>query len=191
MSNASKFFDKVMNQFSDGLHTCVIAKIESYDPVKMKASVQPLNKVNYNGKLQSLPLIPNVPVSFIKAGNFFIRPPYQKGDLVLVAFAEHDIDYIMLTGNEESSNSQRKHSIDDAIVINGIMPFSQSMPSENANDLLIAKSDMTIKIIIGDNGIEVSTVEKDINLSTDSGNINISSSTGNVNISGKDSSGSW
>ncbi|MFT9496385.1 Gp138 family membrane-puncturing spike protein [Anaerosolibacter sp.] len=191
MSNASKFFDKFMNQFSDGLHTCVIAKVESYDPVKMKASVQPLNKVNYNGQFQSLPLITNVPVSFLKAGSFFIRPPYAKGDLVWVAFAEHDIDNIMMTGKEESNNSDRRHSLDDAIVIGGIMPFTQSMPSENANDLLIAKSDMTIKIVVGENGIELQTMDKDINLITTNGNINISSSTGNVNVSGKDSSGSW
>jgi len=148
MSNSTKFFNAFQKSFQDDLHTALIAKIETFDPVKMKASIKPLNKVNN----EELPIIPEVPVMMLKAGNFFIRPPYQKGDIVYVIFAEHDIDNIMLTGKEESSNSQRKHSYDDAIVVGGIMPYTQSLTSDYNTDLVIAKSDMTSKVILRDSG---------------------------------------
>ena len=86
----------------------MIARIEKFDPVKMKADVKPLGKIKLCGEVQEMPLIIEVPVSFIKAGSFFIRPPYNKGDLAFIIFAEHDIDNIMLTGKEEQTNSAQQ-----------------------------------------------------------------------------------
>ncbi|WP_425447726.1 Gp138 family membrane-puncturing spike protein [Dethiothermospora halolimnae] len=152
MSNAINFLDEMMEERLSDVHTCMLAKIEEYDPVTMKAKVQPLFKRKYkNQDPKELQPISEVPVMHLKAGNFIIRPPYQKNDVVLLVFGERAIDNTMLTGDKEDPQHTRKHSISDAIVIGGIMPFNKTLPSEHGEDLLISKSDLSSKVVIKKN----------------------------------------
>ena len=107
---------------------------------------------NEDGLMENRPLLIEVPVSFIKAGPFVIRPPYKKGDIVLVVFADEDIDNVLLSGSVSEPNSTRKHSLDDAIIVGGIMPFTQTLPNEHIEDLVIAKDDFTTKIVVKEDG---------------------------------------
>lgn len=166
MSEATKFVEGLKKQIAESINCSLIARIIKFDPVKMVADIQP----------EGLPMIVNVPVALQKAGPFFIRVPYEPGDMVVVVFSDVALD----------KSSKSRHRLDDAIVVGGIT--TGALPEEKG--LVIAKKDMSIKIVI-DESIELSTIDKDINLSTAQGNINISSASGNVNISGKDSSGSW
>ena len=93
MSNAVKFFDGLIGETLEGIHTCMLAKINKFDHKKMKAEVVPLHKRRLvDGRTKEYPLLLEVPVAFFYANGFFIRPPYKKGDLVVVIFAESEID---------------------------------------------------------------------------------------------------
>ena len=211
MSGTLNFLDGLIDGFLSDVHTSMPALIERFDPQTMKADVKPLFRKKFKGEnAQSMPLISNVPVATFRAGGFIIRPPYKKGDKVLLVFSERALDNVISTGKEADPEFARKFSLDDAVVIGGIMPFSESLPSQHGEDLIIAKEDFQSKIVIKANGeieiatdsqsigvgsnsgnINVNTQQGDIGLSTSVGDVNITSSLGNVNISGKDSSGSW
>lgn len=148
-----KFFDKLTENLTSGINNCMLGKIEKFDAKTMKAEVSPMVKYkNKDGSVENRPLLIEVPVSFLKAGSFLIRPPYKKGDIVLVVFADEDIDNVLLSGHVSEPNSTRKHSLDDAIVVGGIMPFTQTLPNEHMEDLIIAKDDFTTKIVVKENG---------------------------------------
>ncbi len=100
------FFNKLSGNLVNGINSCMLGRIETFDASKMKANVVPLVKNKDGNK----PMLIEVPVSFIKAGPFLIRPPYKKGDIVLVVFADEDIDNVLLSGNISEPNSTRKHS---------------------------------------------------------------------------------
>jgi len=142
------FFNKLSGNLVNGINSCMLGRIETFDASKMKANVIPLVKSKDGDK----PMLIEIPVSFIKAGSFLIRPPYKKGDIVLVVFADEDIDNVLLSGNISEPNSTRKHSLDDAIVVGGIMPFTQTLPNEHIEDLVIAKDDFTTKIVVKEDG---------------------------------------
>jgi hypothetical protein len=142
------FFNKLSGNLVNGINSCMLGKIEAFDSSKMKANVIPLVKNKDGDK----PMLIEVPISFIKAGPFLIRPPYKKGDIVLVVFADEDIDNVLLSGNISEPNSTRKHSLDDAIVVGGIMPFTNTLPGEHGEDLVIGKDDFTTKIVIKEDG---------------------------------------
>lgn len=142
------FFNKLSGNLVNGINSCMLGKIETFDASKMKANVIPLVKNKDGDK----PMLIEIPVSFIKAGSFLIRPPYKKGDIVLVVFADEDIDNVLLSGSVSEPNSTRKHSLDDAIVVGGIMPFTQTLPNEHIEDLVIAKDDFTTKIVVKEDG---------------------------------------
>lgn len=127
----------------------MIARIEKFDASKMKADVLPLIKTHDNKEMS---LLINVPVSLIRAGGFIIRPPYKRGDIVVVVFADRSIDNVLISGDVSSASDSRVHSLDDAIVVGSILPFTQTLPSEHSTDLVIAKEDLSSKIVLKDNG---------------------------------------
>lgn len=172
MSEAIKFFDGLMGDFADGLRVAMKAEILKYDPVNMIADIQPLQG--------GLPPILDVPVSLQKAGSFFIRMPFKKGDKVIVVFNDYALD----------DAGERRHHLNDALIVSGLS--EKSLPAEHDKDLLIAHEEMDTKIVIDEDGkVSISTKLQDINLTSEQGNINISSQSGNVNVTGRTSSGSW
>ena len=87
---------KIVNNKISEIHTSLPAKIEKYDPVKMRAEVVLLAKKELEGEKVEIPPIVEVPVALLKAGPFVIRQPFQKGDPVVVAFGEKAIDKLLL-----------------------------------------------------------------------------------------------
>lgn len=148
-----EFFNKLSQSLTSGINNCMLGRIEKFDATKMKAEVTPLVKYkNKDGSMEERPLLIEVPVSFLKAGPFVIRPPYKPNDIVLIVFADEDIENALLSGDISEPNSTRVHSLDDAIVVGAIMPFTKELPGEHADDLIIAKDDFSTKIVIKENG---------------------------------------
>jgi hypothetical protein len=137
---------QMITQELDDLHTAAPAKIESYDSKRMVCSVTLL----YKNKTEQIAPIIEVPVSFMKAGPFIIRPPYKKGDIVLVVFSERSLDYILqATPQDAKTGDGVRHRIDDAIVVHGIKLDSEpDLPAEHASDLLIMNTQGTAKVVL-------------------------------------------
>ena len=148
MSELHDFLKEEMDEQSEKTHVAMLCRIVSFDSQQMKASIQPMQK--------GLPMIENVPVALQKAGPFFIRVPFEKGDVVVVVFADKGIDTQINTGADAEEVGARKHDISDAIVVGGITPFNSPLPAEAG--LVIAKKDLSAKVVIQeDNKIVVET----------------------------------
>jgi len=142
------FFEKMKRNLVAGLNTCAIGKIEAFDGVKMQASVTVFPDED---------LIQNAPVMAIQTSDFYIRVPYQKGDYVLVAFAQRDIEAILYKG---ATPSERMLSKDDAVVLGGINLFTESLPSEHTDKLVIGQKDGGANITMGNGEINLNGVVK-------------------------------
>ena len=148
MDIATDFFNGFKDGMVGGINVCKVGEIIDFDPSRMSASVNIFNK-GQGGDYS--PLI-NVPVSFIKAGDFFIRPPYKAKDKVIVVFADSDIDNILISGSKSDSNSTRTHDIADAIIVGSFNSFNVELPSDNIEDLLISNKEGTTKVILKADG---------------------------------------
>jgi hypothetical protein len=135
------------------LHVALPAKIEKYDPQKMRAEVVPLAKKKLNDQEFEMPKILEVPVAHLNAGPFIIRPPYQKGDKVQILFNERALDNLLISGDPESTEYERKHSLDDAVVIKGLKTEQEAdLPSEENDSLYLANIDTNSRVFIRKNG---------------------------------------
>lgn len=153
MSEIIDFMDGLLDDTMQNLNTCTLCKIERYDPVKMKADVIPLVKIKEkDGSITEPEKLIEVPVSLIKAGPFYIRPPYKKGDIVIVIFADSDIENVLFTGEKELPNRKEMHGLDNAMVLSGIVPFNKELTAQHANDLLITNESLTTKVVLKENG---------------------------------------
>lgn len=185
MSEALKFLDGMMGESLSELHTCMLGRIKSFDGAKMTADVIPLLKRKLaDGRTIDMPVISQAPVMFLHANGFFVRPPLKPGDLVVVVFAEREIDAVLLSGSPQAPTSTRHHGLEDAIVLGGWLPFSGSLPVAG-DDLVIGRTDGKVTITITPDGTVDITAPKGITLKADD-----ITGTG-VSIVGKDKSESW
>lgn len=149
MDSANDFFNNLKGSLSEQTNSAMVCKVERFDATKMKADVLPLIN-NSDGTKPSMLI--EVPVMLVKAGGFAIRPPYKKGDIVLVVFIDRDMDNFLRTGDTSTPETSREHSLDDAVVVGSVMPFTEELPSEGANDLVIGTEDFSSTVIIRPNG---------------------------------------
>lgn len=114
----SDFFDRRSRNIIIGC----IGKIESHDLVTMRADVKPLLKYTAEGGIlaQDFAVISKVPVLFLYAGGFYIRPEYQRGDLVWVTFATHGIQSGLM--GLADPTDEGAFSRDSAAVVHGLTP---------------------------------------------------------------------
>jgi len=147
-----------------------IAQIVKHDIGTMRADVVPLLKYTAKGETvaSNFAVIPNVPVLFTYAGGYFIRPQYQKGDLVWVTFATFPIAN-SLNGNYDDTGCSLFNR-DSCAVICGIAKNNWDKPKNIDLDGLLIGHKEGVFIQIADDKI---TINADLKIN------------GNISLTGK------
>ena len=133
------------------VHTCLPAKIQTYDESTQKADVIPLLKKKYKFDAEpvDLPIITNVPVQWPSSndGAAFIHLPLKAGDLGWVVFAERSIDtWLAGEGDSVSPEDPRHHDLSDAIFMPGGLPFKKALSISSPDNMILKNNNMTIEI---------------------------------------------
>lgn len=103
------------------LHTSTIGKVESYDKVRRRATIQPLIMQKMMGKSPTPhAVLTDVPVVFqryeIDGAEKECTPVLKQGDVVLLVCVERAMDQ-SLSGSMAFPDSRRRHSLTDAVVV--------------------------------------------------------------------------
>lgn len=94
------------------------AKVLSFDG-KHTVTAQIMIKQNVSGEQVSYPPIPDVPVSFLRAGGFVVTVPVKVGDEGTLLFYDRCIDGWYSSGNESEIMDFRLHDLSDASFLPG------------------------------------------------------------------------
>lgn len=137
MSEFLKLMEERGTRDLSRLHTAILAKILSYDPVLMQADLQPLIR---DPEFEYAPIV-RASVSCLRAGGFVIRPPYQPGDIVVAVVIERGIDGVFATGEKADRVGARRHSLTDAVVVGGFTPRPRPLPEQHGEKLYIGTED--------------------------------------------------
>lgn len=137
MSEFQKYMEVRGNRDLSRLHTAILAKILTYDPVLMQADLQPLIR---DPEFEYAPIV-RASVSCLRAGGFVIRPPYQPGDIVVAVVIERGIDGVFATGEKADRVGARRHSLTDAVVVGGFTPRPRPLPEQHGEKLYIGTED--------------------------------------------------
>lgn len=157
------------------LQTSMPGIIQSFDPQKMTAVVQPairavVTNPDYTIRELNLPLLVDCPVVFPCGGGYTLTFPIKPGDECQVIFASRCIDNWWLAGGIQSQAEIRLHDISDGFVYVG--PRSQPRTIGVSTDSTQLRSDS------GDTYVELSGT--DINLVSPS-NVSVSAG-GNISM---------
>ena len=171
--------EKITDFVKDNVKQTLVGSIEKFDDQKMTADVKIFLKVVIGDEEPTdFGTLPNVPVNFLYAGGYFIKPPYKKGDLVTVSFCTHDIDKAL---EKVSKEDHEAFNLSSAVVVNGVAPANFSVPSGmEKKGLTIGAEDVYIQLSKDDDLIELKNSTSTVTI--DGGSVKIDNGTGNFEL---------
>lgn len=125
-----------------GLHVSLPCQVQSYDATRQVADLQPLlQQITADSETgeqlaESLPVLPNVPIAFPRAGSFFMSWPLAAGDFVNVVFADRPIGQLRATGAESDPGDLSTHTLDGGVGYPGFWPDGQQLNEASATGLV-------------------------------------------------------
>lgn len=154
-----ELLDMAIESHLADLHTCMPGKVVEYSKETQKADIKPLLKrriVHENGEelLESLPVLPDVPISFMRSAGFFLSFPIEPGDLVTIHFAERSLDnYLSGRGEDTDPDEFRMHDLADAIAVPGFYPFRNPIKDISSVNAVFGMDDGGMQIHITPDGV--------------------------------------
>jgi hypothetical protein len=152
----AKFMQDFFSEFAKRIQLGLPARIIRFDKSKMRADVEfYLQSENEKGIAVNYPVISDLPVQFVFAGGYYIRPDYQYGDKVWVTFSTFDISDALY--GVKSIESGSLFNLNNAVVSGGIAENNFTPPSEfSAEDgLLIGEKSGNAFMIFGKESIKM------------------------------------
>lgn len=149
--------------------------VQSYDPAKMTAEVQPAIQARVmqrDGTWQNvnLPLLVDCPVMFPGGGGFALTFPLAKGDEVLVVFGRNCIDAWWQQGGVQPQAELRMHDLSDGFALPRIWSQpNKPNPVPAADKVQLRNVDGTVLFEVGAAGIVFKgpvTFDDSVNLDT-------------------------
>ena len=127
---------------------CLPGVVVQYDHTQQRAQVRVGVRERYrDGRQDPSPVISNVPIIFPRSGGASFTMPVVRGDTVLVLFADRSIEtWLDTASGEADSNDWRRHDINDAIAIPGLLPFARGSMSDNNDDVLLTYAGSEVRI---------------------------------------------
>jgi hypothetical protein len=169
------------------LHTSIPGIIQSFDPVRQLANVQPaIRRIFISRESEEsiltpspLPLLINVPVIFPRGGGFSLTFPVKSGDECLLVFCERSIDNWHQYGGVKDPIARRFHDLSDATAFVGLSSMPNKVPEYNGEDTELKSDDGSVVFTIRLDG--TSTLKAISSVTIDSPETTI---TGNLTVDG-------
>lgn len=110
------------------IHTAIPGIVQSFDPKKQTATVQPAIKRIWtdDGPLD-LPVCVDCPVQFPGGGGLFLTFPVSKGDECLLVFSERAIDAWHANGGSQEPSDYRLHDLSDGFALMGFSSIPRAI----------------------------------------------------------------
>lgn len=162
------------------LRVAIPGIIDSFDPIKQTATVQPAISENVrlgqgDAKPTSLPLLTDVPVVFPRAGGYCLTFPVKPGDECLLVFSDMCIDGWWQSGGVQRQIETRRHDLSDAQAIIGPTSVPNAVKDYSNKAVVLRNEDNDSFFEIQDGGKTINvTGASDINV-TAGGSITIKS----------------
>ncbi len=144
VDNLSELIKRTMIQTMRQLRVSMPCEVVRYNSKRQMVDVRIVQpEIDLAGNNIPMPVITNIPVSFVRCGNSHITHPINKGDTGFIIFADRDISSWVETNNTSVVDSARTHSMQDSYFIPGIVGGGKNA---NPNDVEIKYNNTTIHL---------------------------------------------
>ena len=144
IDNLSELIKRTIIQTMRQLRVSMPCEVVRYNSKRQMVDVRIVQpEIDLAGNNIPMPVITNIPVSFVRCGNSHITHPINKGDTGFIVFADRDISSWVETNNRSVVDSARTHSMQDSYFVPGIIGGGTNA---NANDVEIKYNNSTIHL---------------------------------------------
>lgn len=130
-----------------------VVRVLAFYPASMTVDVQPLVKEQIDGQYASAAPIMGLRVATLCAGEYIIRPWYNRGDIGLVITGDYDADAVFVSGQESEPNTARNHAPEDGIFIGGVCPAGKAPKGLPSDALVLAAGSGSTYLAVKDGKI--------------------------------------
>lgn len=160
-TSLAQTFATLQLQLRRSLWTALPGRVQSFDPSKQSADIEPLVHDTWEGEdgtnqTGPLPVIPSVPVCFPGSGGWRVTFPVAKGDTGLLVFCSRSIDRWLSEGGSVDPQDDRTHDLSDAVFVPGLTDFGHPIDPFKNDRLTIGKVGGT-QIHLKPSGTQVGT----------------------------------
>lgn len=186
IDNLSELIKRTIIQTMRQLRVSMPCEVVRYNSKRQMVDVRIVQpEIDLAGNNIPMPVITNIPVSFVRCGNSHITHPINKGDTGFIIFADRDISSWVETNNTSVVDSARTHSMQDSYFVPGIVGGGTNA---NPNDVEIKYNNTTIHL--RKNGdVDINTPSKvnvnassEVNVTTNKLTVNAPNSYFNGNV---------
>ena len=186
VDNLSELIKRTIIQTMRQLRVSMPCEVVRYNSKRQMVDVRIVQpEIDLAGNNIPMPVITNIPVSFVRCGNSHITHPINKGDTGFIVFADRDISSWVETNNKSVVDSARTHSMQDSYFVPGIVGGGKNA---NPNDVEIKYNNTTIHL--RKNGdVDINTPSKvnvnassEVNVTTNKLTVNAPNSYFNGNV---------
>lgn len=126
------------------VHTALPGAVQSYDPLTQTADIQllvrrPVEKASGGYITEELPILPNVPVQFMRGGGQFLSMPLEVGDTGLVIFNEASIDQWRNLDDVASPGEIGRHTLSSGVFFPGLASNLKPVLADIGSDAVFGK----------------------------------------------------
>lgn len=147
--NLDNLVRNIVFEILSALEVSFAGEIVDFNNQKMTASVRPLLTINQ----QPLPILNNIPVQILGGQKFFVRPVYEKGDIVRLSVAGSVIYRAIFEKRPVEMKSIEKFLLSNCTVSGGFVNNNIPPIFSQKNGLLVGKNNSYIHF--SENGIEI------------------------------------
>ena len=123
------------------VHVALPGQVQTYDAAAQTATielqVQRVLPQGINFVTESLPVLENVPVAFLRSASFFVSMPIATGDYGLVLFNEMSIDQWRSKGENTSPGDIGRHTLSGGVFMPGLNPNDSALASADSDNLVV------------------------------------------------------
>lgn len=126
------------------LHVAVPGRVQSYDAAAQTVVVQPMTKkvsrdADDTRIVDTLPVLPAIPVSWPRGGGYFLSMPLVAGDGGLIMFTDTDIGAWRDSGEVADPGDERRHGLGGAVFVPGIETVARALTGAGTGHLVLGK----------------------------------------------------
>lgn len=148
-------FKAVLRKFLQGVDDMLPARVISYDRATNRAKVQPMVALlTTGGESVSRAPVASVPVFQIGGGNFLMNFNLLPGDLGWIKANDRDISLFCQSYAEQTPNTARLHSFQDAVFFPHIME-DYVISEADAENCVLQNRNGSVKISLGGNTVTI------------------------------------